>query len=768
MSNVAPQPIVISGLTDTSIIIAQRQRSLQDSVHDNSSCFNHPIIQKLYDPVKPKGDEDSFIRDYSQEGYINNLNERTEKSVRGFFTTGMECLVNKTPLYFKNSSDTSLTFVYDQGPHPINYFQNALNGMFISDAVDTAPKLTNPSQRPVLFTTPQNVIVVPGSYIGFNEDIVQSVVFSGFSSVTDKVQCKIIIRARLNDQSLYRWFDLSQNFEENNTGLIGYTLLNDALTNAKFKRSNDKNTGFFIGNANARKILEKPTDQVKPIVALCIVVAKLLGDFSSALASSPTIKKTYTDGRKMYGNQELISIPEMIIHVSGDRLCSFEALRQDADTIKTSPRNTDGIIPIKYTPGVNSDVPIDYKQRFDTIHTEIIQRFKDLLIDVNAFSIYKYKVDGNVVSDQNKEKLDFYTKTLSSKITIAMGIIENHIETITGDDRTKYETLYREKIRLMPQAPLISTPIKDGYRKNLSTKFHIYKLSSYQKLTINLRDDVNKIMKSNTGGKRKLRSKRLRRTLRRLRGGQKPTKERALADFDDLRYSIRERMFNFASSTNTIDYDSNQPDFLIEKLTYISKLQYRISIDNFIELVKENKHEVTDQNEIQWAAKQVEGSVLGKRPSVIYVADYDEEFMKEVEEAINEMHYQIKQNTEDADYIALIESIPYEIVDYIPPPTDATMSDNVVSDSNTVSEDETSTSANIKEKVPSTPSSRASTPNSEPQTLPINRSVPTSDTEFSQSIGSELNSDTEYSQPIRRSHIDGGRKRKTYRRIRLF
>ena len=745
ISNVAPQQIVISGLEEP-VKTYQQQRSLQDSVHDNSSCFNHPIIQKLYDSVKPKGDEDSFIRDYSiLDGYINNLNIRTEQSVRGFFTTGMECLVNKTPLYFKNCPNTSLTFVYDQGPHPINYFKNALNGMFISDAVDTAPKLTNQSQRPVLFTTPQNVIQVPGSYIGFNEAVVRSVVFSGFSSFKDKVQCKIIIHARLNDQSPYRWFDLSQNFEENNTGLIGYTLLNDALTNAKFKRSNDKNTGFFIGNANARKILEKPTDQVKPIVALCIVVAKLLGDFSSALASSPTIRKTYTDGRKMYGNQEEpIRIPEMVIHVSGDRLCSFEALRQDADTIKTSPRNTDGIIPIQYTPGVDANEEIDYKQRFDTIKAEIIQRFNDLLIDVNAFSIYKYKVDGNVVSDQNKQKLDDYTKNLSLNIRTAKDIIERYINTISGDDRTKYETLYREKIRLMPQAPLISTPIKDGYRKNLSTKFHIYRLSSFQKLTINLRDDVYNIMKSDTGGKRKLRSKRLRRTLRRLRGGQKPTKERALADFDNLRYSIRERMLNFASSTNTIDYDSNQPDFLIEKLTYISKLQYGISINDFIELVKQNKHEVTDEQEIQWAAKQPGGNVLGKRSSGIYVADYDEEFMKEVEEVINEMNYQIEQNREDADYIELIESIPNEIVDY-PPPTDDTMSYN-------------ETSTNIKEEGSSTPSYRASTPNSEPQTLPINRSEPNSDTEYSQN-----------SQPIRRmSYIDGGRKRKTYRRIRLF
>jgi hypothetical protein len=763
MSNAAAE-LKVAPSRDPKVKIIESERSSLDSYHDNTSSRNHPIINNLYNNKTTYTDEDIFVKYIETktipEEYYVNRNERLENRLRGFFTTRMECLVNKKPLHFKNSPNTSLTFVYDQGPHPVNYFEKAVNGMFISDAVDTAPKLTKSSQRPVLFTTPQNIITLPGSYIGFNESIVRSVVFSDFKGGVDQVQCKVIIEASLGGEK-FRWFDLSQKFDAGKTNnLIGYTLLSDAIRSAKYKESNSRNTGFFIGNANAKKLLENQS--LKPIVALCIVVAKVLGDFSSALASSPRITTQYTGATKLYGGRGQISNPDIIIHASGDRLCSLEASRQGGNSIKTFPRNSDGIIHIQYTPGTSANIKIDYKQRFNTIHTEIIQRFNDLLVDLNAFSIYKYKVDGNVVSDQNKQKLDFYTKALSSKITSAMGIIKSHINTITGDDRTKYETLYREKIRLMPQAPLISTPIKDGYRKNLSTKFHIYRLPDNLGLVLNLRDDVNKIMKSNTGGKRKLRSKRLRRTLRRLRGGQNPTKEIALKLFDDLRYTIRERMLNFALSTDTIDYDSKQPDVLIQQLDYIKPKN--ISINKFIELVKENKHEVNDPEEIEWAKQftvkdededEEPPSKIPKLDGKIYVPDYDEEFMKEVEEAINQMHYQIEQNTEDADYMALIESIPNEIVDYIPPPTDATMSDNVVSDSetinsladsNTVSEDETSTSANTKEKVPSTPSSRASTPNSEPQTLPINRSVPTSDTEFSQ----------------------GGRKRKTYRRIKLF
>ena len=730
MLNASVGSIVIPPLEEP-LKTYQLQRSLQDSIHDNQSCLNHSIIQNLYGNLKSVGDENTFIRNHSNPEYIKNFSERTEQELKGFFTTRMECLVNDTPLHFKDSPITSLTFVYDQGPHPINYFKNAINGIFISDAVDTAPKLTNRSQRPVLFTTPGNIIQVPGSYIGFNENVVKSVIFSDLKSSKDQVECRVIIQARLNDQSPYRWFDLSQKFEETGNKLIGYTLPRDALTNAKFKQSNARNTGFFIGNANAKKLLENK--DLKPIVALCVVVAKILGDFSSALASSPRIKSQYTGATKMYGQGEQIDNPEMIIHASGDRLCSFEALRQDADTIKTSPRNSDGIIPIQYTPGVNANQAINYKARFDTIHTEITKRFDDLLTDVNAFSIYKYKVDGGVVSTQNLQNLQNYVSSLSSQITQAKGLVEQYIQTIVGTDQVRYETLYRQKLLLMPQAPLISTSTKDGYRKNLNSKFHIYILPNRQRLSIDLRGEVYRIITRTTGGKSKLR----RRTLRRLRGGVKPTKERALADFDNLKYSIREKMFNFALSKNVIDYDSNTPDILIEMINRISRVQYQITIEEFIELVKQNKHEVTDEEEIKWAVTQVKGSVLGKRPRNIYVVDYDEEFMEELEQAIKE-HYKI----ETIDLITLIESI--EIIDYIPPITDNTMTDDETSITPidlTMTDDETS-----KGKQQSTPSSRASTPKSEPSTLPINKYKSNSDSEFSQ----------------------GGRKRKTYRRIRLF
>jgi hypothetical protein len=753
MSNAEPQ-LKVAASTNKEVINIESERSSLDSYHDNPSSRKYEIINKLYNNKTTYTDEDEFVKyietkTIPDEYYVNRI-ERIERRLRGFFTTRMECLVNKKPLHFKNSPNTTLTFVYDQGPHPVNYFEKAVNGMFISDAVDTAPKLTKSSQRPVLFTTPQNIITLPGSYIGFNESIVRSVVFSDFKGSVDQVQCKVIIEASLGGEK-FRWFDLSQKFDAGKSNnLIGYTLLSDARVNAKYKESNSRNTGFFIGNANAKKLLENQT--LKPIVALCIVVAKVLGDFSSALASSPEITTKYTGATKLYGrNREQISNPDMIIHASGDRLCSLEASRQGGNSIKTFPRNINGIIPIQYTPGTSANITIDYKQRFNTIHTEIIQRFEDLLIDLNAFSIYKYKVDGGVVPPEKVENLQNYVKTLISKIELSKGLVEEYINTIAGEDdenyRLKYETLYHKKIRLMPQAPLISTQTKDGYRKNLNSKFNIYKLPDSE-LSIDLRGEVYKIMRSNLGGKRKSLSKRLRRTPRRIRGGQKSTKEEALADFDKFINDIEDKIFNFVDDTKVIDYDSkkdNDPFGLI--IVFIEK-NY-ISTDTFIDLVKQNRHKITNKDEIEWAKQfavkdededEQPPAKIPKLDEQVYVPDYDEEFMEELEEAIKKY----EEEMEDPETIALMESISDKIVDFIPGQTDATMSDSETINS-LASEDETSAK---KKDVPSTPSSRVSTPNSEPQTLPINRSVPTSDTEFSQ----------------------GGRKRKhkTYRRIRLF
>ena len=107
--------------------------------------------------------------------------------------------------------------------------------------------------------------------------------------------------------------------------------------------------------------------------------------------------------------------------------------------------------------------------------------------------------------------------------------------------------------------------------------------------------------------------------------------KKALYEFE--KFNIQEKMINFAlSDSNLISFESNDPFVDIIKCI---KGNYE-STENFIGLVKENKHIVTDPDEIEWAKTQVESSILGKhtREDDYNVADYDEEFMEELEEAI--------------------------------------------------------------------------------------------------------------------------------------
>ena len=523
MSNAAAEPletaaetIIIPPLADN-LKTYQLQRSLQDSVHDNPSCLNHSIIQELYRGLKSIGNEDQFINEYSEkEGYIENINDRKNAGFKGIFTPNMECLVNDVPFSFE-VENKNLTFVYDQGLHPVNYFKGTINGMFISDAVDTAPKLTNPSQRPVIFTTTEKNIKVPGSYIGFNEDVVKSVVFSDFGKTErdgDNIfQCKVVIEANLAGG--FRWYDLATNFKDTDNKLTGYNSLAGVLEKASFKESNSRDAGFFIGNKKAAEILEKQQSEVKPILALCLVVAKILGDFSSALSASPTLIKKYADN----GVQKFI-------HVSGDRLCSFEALRQGANTIKTFPRNEAGVIPFNYTPGTLDNLEINYADRVVKIKEEILKRFDDLLKDVEEFNIDKYKVDGESIESENEDqlnKLKEYVESLKPKIEKGKVDVEAHLKTISGDPKTQYETLIRQKVSLMPQSSTISGITTTGKRKSLNMMFHLYTLPENPSVSFYPKVHVYNIKNGKSGGKRKFHQKRIRRTPRKSRGGMNTT-----------------------------------------------------------------------------------------------------------------------------------------------------------------------------------------------------------------------------------------------------
>jgi hypothetical protein len=537
----ASKTIEIPSLTGDNRII-QLQRSSEDAYHDNQSCREHQIIKDLFDNHFEYTNEDKFIEDaYKKIDYIQNITERKNVGFTGFFTPKMECLVNDILVAFE-VDNKEVTFIYDQGSHPINYFKGSINGMFISDAIDTAPKLTNSDQKPVFFETPR--IIIPGSYIGFNEKVVRSVVFSDFRKTVDTssgekpiniFECKVVIEANLGGG--FRWYDLATDFKKTVNKLTGYNILDDALKNADFKQSNSRDAGFFIGNKKATEILGN--NELKPILALCLVVAKILGDFSSALAASPTLVETYDKSQV-----------NKFIHASGDRLCSLEATRQGANVIKTSPRNEAGVIPFQYIPGTFEKIEINYADRVDKIQKEILKRFDDLIKDVEEFNIDKYKVDDVSINSENEDQLREYVESLKLKIEKGKADVKAHLETISGDPKEQYETLLRQKVSLMPQSSTISGITTTGKRKSLNMMFHLYTLPGKPSVSFYPKVHVYNILKSKTGGKRKFHQKRIRRTPRKSRGGM-----------DTIQRSVSQKRNYLQADSSLITTPSKQAKF---------------------------------------------------------------------------------------------------------------------------------------------------------------------------------------------------------------
>jgi hypothetical protein len=709
--------------------IIQVERSSLDSYHDNPSSRNHPIIKELYRrDLRKFTNEDVFVTYVDKDvtipkEYFENRDARKEARVNGFFAPTMECLVDGNPYKFPEVDNKEITFVYDQGPHPVNYFKDSINGIFISDAVDTAPKKTDPSQRPVLFETGE--ISLSGHEIGFNENIVRTVIFTDFKIVDNQVGCKVIIEANVNfqpeTQPQFKWYDLAQNFNTDLKSIIGHNNRQQAIENANYKKSNDRDIGFFIGNVKAKVILEDL--ELKPILALCLVVAKVLGDFSSALAASPIRVDGYKTLRSMYSANVTLEIPRMFIHASGDRLCSLEAIRQGGHVIQTFPRNKDGVIPFQYTPGSRTLIPIDYPKAFDKIRSEITSRFDALIKDVEDFKVSKYKVDGNIIDSTDTTKttnLKKYSEEILTKIRFGKSVIETYIQSISGlDDKEKYEILRHQKISLMPQSPFISTPTIHGIRKNLNVLFNIYKLpDSYtlpQGTTKNLslypKAHVYNIMRRQGGSRR-----------RTIRGGvwpftspvtppSTPPKPSSLGNSPNTVFIPRsvKRNIPIANSQRTVrnirffgsimpkkSIDVTEPIEIPEDTFEEPKHKDLKQFNQLIEEVREKVYKYAlDPCDIQFDSKIEDdpirkfilkiGSVDsfienvkqnrrnvrisikdGKNTKSVTIHDYDEEFMKEFEEIAKE----IKEENEIVDpaFINMIKTLNTDSSDSVTPP----------------------------------------------------------------------------------------------------
>jgi len=536
--------------TELDHAVFARKRNALDSWHDNPASMNHAIIRRLYSggidgsgqrpvPFKTEGEFVTFVM--ANQGvpasYFLRWADRLAESYAFNLTPKMECLVNDAPFEpFAGVPNYELTFPYDQGPGLLNYMRGAVNCLFISDAIDTAPKKTGKQYKPYYF--PIDLVIMSGKDVGFDESVIKQVAFADFRASpigeSRQVECKALILADPGGSGQFRWYDLNNtDTRERPTDLAA------ARASAIPKRSNYP-SGFFAGNDAGARVLD--TADLKPVIALCTVAAKVLSDISVAISASPQVQKLYplpgaAGWLPLYDGQDTIVAPSKYIHNTGDRTSSIEGSRLGADTCYVSPMSK-GIAVGRFIPGEEVQggeaTVAAFLGRLDTIKTEINDRFVAFVADLTPDS-EKYRVDGVAMInnesrtaalatylDGKKTQIeawkadvnDFLDKKIAEiKAAAATGEIDARIATA----KEGFQGLEKRKLSLMPQSPTISATLKNGERKSLPGSFFVCATQDGRKQQIAFKTDIDGLVRAVRGGRR--RTVRRRRSLRRMRGG---------------------------------------------------------------------------------------------------------------------------------------------------------------------------------------------------------------------------------------------------------
>jgi hypothetical protein len=623
--NNTPNKFVTLALGNEDHAIYEQKRALIDSWHDNPESEDILIIKELYKRGLPRTlDEAGFVTEVLRgpipSTYFLHRSERVEEQVNGFLTPELECLVNNRPFTpFTDATTENIVFPYDQGPALFKYFKGSKNCLFFSDAVDTAPKKTKRDSQPYWapFTGDLNNghrgFVIYGKHLGFNEEVVKLVAFADFQGDPEaqKVGCKVLIYATAVKDGKFKWYDLANENTRDRPASLA-----DALNTAKFKMSN-KPSGFFIGNEEGAIVLANRTRP--PIIHLCTVVAKILGDLSVGIAASAQMRQYYKDleWRSLYqGNR--IPGPAKFIHNTGDRTSSIEASRLGADALYTFPMR-DGSAQFRFIPGermvAREEVPATFITRMLSIRLEVETRYNSLLKDLNE-DFDKYKVDGEPVPDKYKDSLIEYIRGLRRHVKTVREYALNDIDSSISQARsavdqqpdnrgkiavarTAYETLNNRKIRIMPHSPTISHLRMNGTRKSVISRF-ILNTEYGPRGIINLRDEIYRIKTSSVritpdgyvgiserGGTRRRRNKRTLRKVHRMKGGTyeypatfSSEQKEALKTFEAIVDRIIDRAIT-AELGDTPEGDSKET--LLENLFQGRPLE---SIRGFLTLVK--------------------------------------------------------------------------------------------------------------------------------------------------------------------------------------
>jgi len=492
----AAVPDLQSPVLDNSVITRQRIFSATDAAHDHKGPWataGGGILVRALAPAASALSEDVFIQTYSTTSADGTryTNADTRKASRydvpfyprtdawspGFVFAPFGLGVPWLTAHDAGSSHP--------GQRPCLHFNLA----------DTAARLRSKASKPVFCRLPN--LFLSAADLGTDPTYVEAAVFYGFSLFTGadwrdaamdskrraksfnpqkdggKVKCKILVKMSPAANGNFAWYDLTDTGTAPRPQSFGA-----AVAAAKWKVLN-MNAGYFMGNENSEELFTPDEDPAKVLLA---TIAKILGDMTTAIASSEWMARFHPGGPNAVsprwfdawtgGEAPDVQVPIDVLGESGDRLQIWQGSDRNGATLYTGSRQDENKMQIAtFTPGNKGLDPAALRQtminKLDAMLSTMDNQYSTLLAEIDkyiaspkaelpmAYDGVKPDREVNVTSELGVYLQDVKNRVLGIYETIKTQVLEKTQTVIaSGDDaaiKKTHDDLMLEIVELMPQ-----------------------------------------------------------------------------------------------------------------------------------------------------------------------------------------------------------------------------------------------------------------------------------------------------------------------------
>jgi len=253
-----------------------------------------------------------------------------------------------------------------------------------------------------------------------------------------KVKCKILAKVSPAGNGAFAWYDLSDTDATSHPQSFS-----TAVATAKWKVLNT-NAGYFMGNEKSAEIF---VEGAPPIKVLLATLAKLIGDMSTALASSEWMALFHPGGRNEISEKWIdawtgsdvddLVLPVNILDESGDRLQEWQGSDRNGATLYTGSRQDDNNMQTaRFRPsplGIAPDALLRItKANLQHLRSSIFDQYSELVANLNGY-IERPGPDG--------EFAGFYEGVPPAKHPIVSGNLTTYLTHVRGRILNFFDTV---------------------------------------------------------------------------------------------------------------------------------------------------------------------------------------------------------------------------------------------------------------------------------------------------------------------------------------